>query len=978
MNKKELAFAALAALSLLRAPEALAQVIGFEEEIPVAFTAAEKKALALSNRYYKEGAKSLEWNYRPGSILNIALDEPITLNSKTEQTHGITGWIYNEKASTDSLRFEFLTPEGEVAYRFAYQLAAPGWRACWNGFKAMDKPGKSRTIAAYRIIAPKAKGRIYLDRWKFPEKAMNLRTTPDQQVPRNNLTQGRDLWHWCRVWEWEQYPSDIARPTKLDPQQQSELETIATRLDELLALNSGTAQSLAKAGRNAYNKAEIQPAGSGFTGAPVVAPDEQDKAAGELSWNDLETMLAGLACEATYNKSYEAQTDYFIAWQYAIDQGFAYGSGMGTNHHYGYQVRKIYTTAWLMRRAIWKSAQREQILGALRFWAALQETRRPCPTGRDELLDSWNTLLQAKLISAMLIYDPCEREQAMRELARWVSTSLAYTPGTIGGIKPDGTTFHHGGFYPGYTTGVLAVVGEYIGVTSGTAYTPTAEARNTLRQAFVAMRNYCNPHEWATPISGRHPFGGKMGAADVKAFADLARSGDFSGRGEAFDRELAADYLRLNEGKNTPQARYFKEQGVQPAASPTGFFAYNYGAAGIHRRADWMVTLKGYNTNVWGAESYTKDNRYGRYQSYGAVQILAQPSRQASGYVQEGWDWNRLPGTTTIHLPFDLLNNPNTGTLMARSPEEFAGACSLEGRNGMFAMKLAEANYKNFTPDFVARKSVFCFDNRLVCLGTDIANSNATYPTETTLFQSQFRPGGKTPIAVRGTEQNATGYRDSLAAGPDCWLRDGYGNHYHVADAAQVQVQIAEQESLHEKTKAKNRGTFASAIIDHGRAPQGATYEYLVLVQPTPEELAAAQREPAYEVLCRNRTAHVVRDRATGITAYAAFEPYTADISDEVIATLPAEVMVMRSAATPPAAPSALRLSVCDPNLHIQEKTYTTDEPSAISLKTLTLKGTGWKLTEPNEKVKLTPQGDHTEVTVTCQHGQTVEFEVSK
>ena len=50
-------------------------------------------------------------------------------------------------------------------------------------------------------------------------------------------------------------------------------------------------------------------------------------------------------------------------------------------------------------------------------------------------------------------------------------------------------------------------------------------------------------------------------------------------------------------------------------------------------------------------------------------------------------------------------------------------------------MKLMERNLENFTPDFVARKSVFCFDNRMICLGTGITNSNADYPTETTLFR---------------------------------------------------------------------------------------------------------------------------------------------------------------------------------------------------------------------------------------------------
>ena len=53
-------------------------------------------------------------------------------------------------------------------------------------------------------------------------------------------------------------------------------------------------------------------------------------------------------------------------------------------------------------------------------------------------------------------------------------------------------------------------------------------------------------------------------------------------------------------------------------------------------------------------------------------------------------------------------------------------------------MKLMERDYENFMPDFVARKSVFCFDNRMVCLGTGITNSNTEYPTETTLFQTKY------------------------------------------------------------------------------------------------------------------------------------------------------------------------------------------------------------------------------------------------
>ena len=103
-----------------------------------------------------------------------------------------------------------------------------------------------------------------------------------------------------------------------------------------------------------------------------------------------------------------------------------------------------------------------------------------------------------------------------------------------------------------------------------------------------------------------------MGSDDIEAFANIALSGDLSGQGNTFDRGLAADYLRLIRNSDTPNARFFKKEGIQPAQAPQGFFVYNYGSAGIFRRADWMVTLKGYTTDVWGSEIYTKDNRYGR------------------------------------------------------------------------------------------------------------------------------------------------------------------------------------------------------------------------------------------------------------------------------------------------------------------------------------------------------------------------------
>jgi len=68
-----------------------------------------------------------------------------------------------------------------------------------------------------------------------------------------------------------------------------------------------------------------------------------------------------------------------------------------------------------------------------------------------------------------------------------------------------------------------------------------------------------------------------------------------------------------------------------------------------------------------------------------------------SGWQQEGFDWNRIPGVTSIHLPLDLLkaNVLNVDTFsgmeeMLYSDEAFAGGLSQGKMNGNFGMKLHE------------------------------------------------------------------------------------------------------------------------------------------------------------------------------------------------------------------------------------------------------------------------------------------------
>ena len=172
----------------------------------------------------------------------------------------------------------------------------------------------------------------------------------------------------------------------------------------------------------------------------------------------------------------------------------------------------------------------------LTYWSGIQETRKPYKEGRDELLDTWHTLLIPKVVAALLPEKETEQMCQMKQLSEWLSTSLCFTPGTLGGIKVDGTAFHHGGFYPGYTTGALGAVGSYIGFTLDTLYQISPTGRKVFRTALEGMRNYCNLQEWSPALGGRHPFSGRMEKSDIEAFAKLALAE--KPEGKEFDPQL--------------------------------------------------------------------------------------------------------------------------------------------------------------------------------------------------------------------------------------------------------------------------------------------------------------------------------------------------------------------------------------------------------------------------------------------------------
>ncbi len=940
-----------------------AQNYSFEGGTYAPFSATNAE-LSLVQAPYKDGINALEWKWTAMSELKV--DYAVTHKNFRD---GVIFWIYNEIPSTNPLKAAYRDANNNVQYSFEFGLNYKGWRICRIGSKYMKGSKQVSSNLKLHLLSPTGVsiGRLFIDRFSFVAD-VDYQNAPDAQQPQN--TDIAYITHWSSLWKWES-TLNYAQPqlARLSASQTEALNKTEQTIATLIPVSANT--SLITNAKSIFTSAGIKRLGNFIIGSPLVV--NHDSKTGDIDFAKLGTMLMGLAQDAVFNNNNASRDNFLLVWDYAINQGFTWGSAMGNNHHYGYEIRDIFKATFLMRNELKAAGKIQVVADALAYWSGLAESRTTLDLTRDGLVDSWNTLLFERLISAMLIPTDTQSYRAVESLVAWTESSLAFTPGNMGGIKPDGAVFHHAGHYPAYATGGLAGLGTFMAAIQPGGFKISVDARRNMSNALFAMSYYTNFKDWTIGLSGRHPHAGAINNGVVEAFATLALMGGIDKPEDSYDKKLAAEFLRLDT-ENNPLRNKFT--GLSAANTPEGFFVMNHAALGVHRVGNSMVSIKGYNSDVWGSEIYTNDNRYGRYQSYGAVEILnggSPVSRTESRFSENGWDWNRLPGTTTIHLPLNLLESPSTATLMARSEEDFAGASSLLGQFGVFGMKLKEKNdinNTNYTPDFTARKSVFAFGKRLICIGTDISNSNSTYTTETTLFQNAIKNSSE-EIAVNGTAVNIANYNfDSGQAQQPTVISDVNANYYRISERNKLIISGGGQISAHNKTKAETRGNFVTARINHGQAPVNANYEYMIMLKPTPIERIAWTSDPKYKVLQADRIAHIVYDEVSGVNAYVCFEP--TNPTEGIVKGVQEETLLMYKKE----ADGSLKMSVCDPSLHLPVKTKNS-EPTymqGLAVSKLILIEGKWEVGDANSNLELSYQNENTKLLVNCKLGLPVEF----
>jgi chondroitin-sulfate-ABC endolyase/exolyase len=397
---------------------------------------------------------------------------------------------------------------------------------------------------------------------------------------------------------------------------------------------------------------------------------------------------------------------------------------------------------------------------------------------------------------------------------------------------------------------------------------------------------------------------------------------------------------------------------------------------------------------------------FGRYITFGHLEILYPDTETKvlnSGFKQEGWDWNRFTGTTTIHMPLDklranVLNVDDSSGIeqMLLSDEAFAGGVSDNNGDGIFAMKL-HGHDKYDLGSFRANKSVFFFENRIICLGSDIENTIIEYPTETTLFQTHLVKRD-VPIYWGNTNEiTAFPFQRSSELQQTTWLLDTQGNGYYLPAGQIVNVSRQTQFSRSEKDSEDTQGDFAAAWLDHGKAPGMGGYEYVILVNVKTEDIEkfatemSSSKTAAYSVLQKNKSAHIVRDNQTGTIGYVLFERYNG-MPEGLIRSTDQPCMIMTHQSE-----NELALSISNPDLRLYEgpadekfdadgrrierSIYSRDwreNESALSKIQVTVNGL-WEEAEPAQQHRIiSAQANNTIIEFDCKDGLTVHALVNK
>ncbi|KEI72992.1 chondroitinase family polysaccharide lyase [Endozoicomonas elysicola] len=286
--------------------------------------------------------------------------------------------------------------------------------------------------------------------------------------------------------------------------------------------------------------------------------------------------------------------------------------------------------------------------------------------------DGFKSMVRNRLsyVVTQLPDDP-SRVENMQFLTRFYNKAYTIAPGWADKIKPDGVGYHHKGVYGNsYSEQGLEAAARSIFLLQGTSFQVTDESIANVKLGLKTFRIYSQKYDMHRGIAGRFPHQLDSLVHLLPAYAyygmssginDLEMKGIFSRLWERDYFEQTGILSETFDGKGLgafgeiEAMLALESENIEPEPALSGHWVYPYGAMSIHRRPGWMAAVKGFSRYIWDYESGKGQNVYGGNTSSGVLRLYTKGSPVNafdSGYGINGWDWHRLPGATTVRVPY--------------------------------------------------------------------------------------------------------------------------------------------------------------------------------------------------------------------------------------------------------------------------------------------------------------------------------------
>ncbi|WP_169786430.1 chondroitinase family polysaccharide lyase [Pseudalgibacter alginicilyticus] len=988
-------------------------VESFEDETVLTNYDTSHGKLSLSNTHVRYGKSALQWDWNGESSMGtshfkiLTLDEsPLAYGDYFPASPTLQMSLYSEKPQAGTITISF-EKNGIKEVYFDIELSFKGWRRIWVPFYNMygnpPKKGEQIDYDYFKITTNSSNGTLFFDDIIFSQYQDDRHQYPDEIVPfiKSDLNLGDDHWmplisNYNNIKNLE--PNPVSMAIRMDLKKFEQLIDQDLTIDKKYKVYINTL-------RDMYQGLQIKDNGETVVGPPLTFKEEQEyfdkNQQGDKVFNDIQDLgkvlkkLANFHDRANPAEQAEIETMFIAGTKYFLDQGWQAGSNGGTRHHIGYNVREITEAFFIMRQLLFDHGLLDEVGGSLHWLFNLGMLLNDENTFHVNI-DYLNTQSYYHLMLIFLFEKQEMQAEMLRAYSKYMSITLAQQKEEWG-FKVDGTAWHHNGHYPAYGIGAFQAVPKVIKTLSGTRFRISTAGHENFKRAFLASRIYSQPFEWGFGNAGRHPLESNGIHSLKDEFLQMAYAGNPQGTSK-IDKDVAGAYLRLWGKDDMLNTSIFTQVNGIPKEKLSGYYTFPLAATAVHRRNDWAAIIKGYSKYVWASEIYVNENRYGRYPANGTVQLLNSKGEEGSGFKQEGWDWNRYPGSTIIYLPLKTLEAKKS-LLMFRSNETFAGTTKLDG-HGVFGMILNEGDGTNadgpetkagYPGKLFAKKSVFSFGDKLIYIGTNISSIDKINPTQTNIYQS-YLTDTKSTLYTSSETIKKFPYKAELKKDSEMgsWLTDPYGNGYHILSNTPIQIKKERQQSYHNKysintgsmnPKGKGaketEGDYATAWINHGLAPKNASYQYVVYPFLNDDEQKnfddKIKNDDSFTIIRADSIAHIVLNKETDITGYVVFEA-NQDLDSGLLLKVSEPALVMLNHKNH----NSLTISAVQPDLNFPEykkgKFRNYSRPVELQM---TLEGK-WS-TFPADYIKnIDNSGTNTIITLECINGLPREFKLNK